>query len=739
MIFTSKKEKKISTTLILTALTISLLPVLMSATPVNATDGTKIIVLPVQNTFYANATSPGTAFIVNATVVNVTDLQNWQIKFTWDSNLLSFVNVSLPPDNVFAASGKAPINPPVESGPDYMIWGCTYINGDPGTPGYWTFNGTGTLCRIALRIKAPPSFPATTHLTFTEFTFNTFLLNGRGIDIAFTVDDGVYSYIDELAATLTPPSPVLVEAGQGATFMVAARNGRLPYRYQWYFKYPNGTEMEDTGAENQTTWTTPPVTKFGNHVATARVSDSANARVNASAIVRRTGGPVVFIDPPKIIDPSLIPGDTFNVNVSITNASTLNSWSASVFYSNTLLMATEAVEGDFLMSFGSTTFSFTIQNDFNSTHGRVQMTCALASGEAEGNGQLANVTFQVLDYGATPIALADISLLDSLGSPVPSTSEDGYFNNVLLAKLAIDPSEVSGPEYLPGTTFTVNVTLDDVENLRTCIFNLNYTPWVIQEINIYTPPVSGQAPVKRLQIDDDAGFILANLTYRNGITTYEPVPIMTVEFQVLAMGVSPINLTDTQLYDMDGLPVAHEVHHGIFIGLIRDVAVLDVTTDLNIAYQGWIVQINVTVKNKGNVTETFDVKIYYNATLGPTETVTDLPPNEETLVVIEWNTTLVPYYSNYNITAEAGPVPFEFNLGDNTLQMVGYVRIRIMGDIDDNGVVDMRDISAVTNAYGSHADDPPPTKYNLYLDLNRDRRIDLRDIGIVCNNFMKHA
>jgi len=104
-----------------------------------------------------------------------------------------------------------------------------------------------------------------------------------------------------------------------------------------------------------------------------------------------------------------------------------------------------------------------------------------------------------------------------------------------------------------------------------------------------------------------------------------------------------------------------------------------------------------------------------------------------------WNTTFVPYYSNYNITAKAGPVPFEFNVADNTLVYNGYVRIRIMGDVDDSGVVDMRDVSLVTNAYGSHSIDPPPSKYSLLLDLNRDGRIDLRDIGIVCANYMKHA
>ncbi|MEM3788792.1 MAG: hypothetical protein QXN95_02870, partial [Candidatus Bathyarchaeia archaeon] len=591
MLLNTKKGAKPSTALILLTLTLALLPI----TPAKSEPGsTKLKVLPATNKFYANVTLPGSTFTVNITVVDVVDLQNWQIKLTWDPALLAYVSVSLPPDHVFAGSGKAMITPPPETGPGYVVWGCTYIN-EP----YWTFNGTGTLCQVKLKILSPPSFPATCNLAFAEIGYNTFLINGPGYDISFTVEGATYTYIDELKVTLSPPGPVIVDPSGHVTFTATAKNGPTPYKYQWYFRYPNGTEIEYKSAENSTVWTTPPITLLGDHKVTVKVTDKAGAKANATAIVRRTGGPVVYIDPHSIVDPSLTPGKAFNISLLIRDAVTLHSWEAAVFFNRTLLSATDVYEGDFLSSIGPTSFTFTIENNYNSTHGRVQASCQLISPSdvAEGNGKLATVTFQVLDLGWTMLKLADVNLRDPLGNPIPATSEDGYFNNVLLAKLAIEPSEVRGPEYLPGTTFKINVTVDDVENLKTCIFNLTYVPSVILEINVAVLPISGQTPLKKILIDDEAGYIWANITYRQGITTYEPKPVMRVEFVVVALGVSPINLTDTLLLNINNEPVTHEVHHGIFIGLIRDVAVTSLSTDLNIAYQGWIVNIAVTVKN----------------------------------------------------------------------------------------------------------------------------------------------
>ena len=442
----------------------------------------------------------------------------------------------------------------------------------------------------------------------------------------------------------------------------------------------------------------------------------------------------LYINPPRITDPTMTVGSTFNLSLSIINATTLYSWKAKIFYDNTILNANAVYEGELLKSAGSTSFAFNIRNDYNDTHGMIEMNCSLTSGDGvNGNGELAIITFEVLNLGQSNIVIVEADLRNPSNITLPFNIFNGYFNNILMAVLGIEPSEISGPEYVPGTTFKINVTLDDVENLRTCIFNLTYVPSVIREINFYIPPVSGQNPVKKLQIDDETGYIWTQLTYPNQITTYEPATIMQIEFQVVAMGISPINLTSTQLYDTAGGSIIYEVYHGIFIGLIRDIAITEVLPELEIAYNGWIVKINVTVKNKGNLTETFDVKIYYEDNSGGMGTVIDLLPDQETTITIDWNTTNVPPCTNYTISARVDPLPYEFNTTDNMLSD-GTIKIRWMGDVNGDGTVDMRDIGDMCTAFGSY---PGRPNWNLYADLNRDGRVDLRDIGICCNNYGK--
>jgi hypothetical protein len=442
----------------------------------------------------------------------------------------------------------------------------------------------------------------------------------------------------------------------------------------------------------------------------------------------------LYIAPPKVIDPSLTAGSYLNMSLKVANATSIITWSANIFYDNSILSIeneSNIIRGEFLDAYNGTLSSIVSQN-YNLTHGMVQLGGVFSS-SASGNGTMATIAFQVLALGESAITVSDVTLEDSSGLPLPFATADGYFNNVLLAKLSIDPDLVTGPTYIPGTTFTINVTLSGFENLKTCVFNLTYNPSVIQEIAISTPSVLGQTPIKKLQVDDGAGYIWTNLTYRNGISSLSQVTIMTVEFQVLAMGVSPIDLTETQLFDINDNPIIHETHNGLFIGLIRDVAVVGVTADLQIAYQGWKVYVNVTVKNNGNISETFSTHFYFDSNLGGTTTVIGLAPYEERTLTMAWNTSTAQPCNNYTISATADPVPFEMNLADNNFTD-GNVKIRLMGDVNGDGTVNMRDINQLVMVFRSY---PGTPKWDPMNDLDRNGIIDMRDITICILNFGK--
>jgi len=86
---------------------------------------------------------------------------------------------------------------------------------------------------------------------------------------------------------------------------------------------------------------------------------------------------------------------------------------------------------------------------------------------------------------------------------------------------------------------------------------------------------------------------------------------------------------------------------------------------------------------------------------------------------------------NYTISAYAWPVPDETDLKDNTYTD-GWVIVAMVGDIDGNGKVEIKDIALVAKWFGRIV---PPAPANCDLDNNGN--IDVKDIAIVCKNFGK--
>jgi hypothetical protein len=92
--------------------------------------------------------------------------------------------------------------------------------------------------------------------------------------------------------------------------------------------------------------------------------------------------------------------------------------------------------------------------------------------------------------------------------------------------------------------------------------------------------------------------------------------------------------------------------------ITRDVAITAVKPSSATVTKGETVYITVTVKNKGNETESFNVTAYYDSKLIGKELVTDLPPRNETNIVFMWNTSDTPAGS-YIISAVADKVQGE--------------------------------------------------------------------------------
>jgi len=168
---------------------------------------------------------------------------------------------------------------------------------------------------------------------------------------------------------------------------------------------------------------------------------------------------------------------------------------------------------------------------------------------------------------------------------------------------------------------------------------------------------------------------------------------------------------------------------------IHDIAVTGVTPQKTIVCQGYTMRINVTVENKGDVTETFNVTIYWNTTEIDTEEIT-LASGSNTTITFYWNTTGLTEYQNYTISAYVHPVPGEIDINDNIFNY--SVRIVHEGDVNGDGKVRVDDVLAVALHFGTDYGGPPNSigyVYDPNLDINCDGKIRVDDVYATAQNF----
>jgi len=440
---------------------------------------------------------------------------------------------------------------------------------------------------------------------------------------------------------------------------------------------------------------------------------------------------VLKITPARVVDPSLTPCSSFAVNISIIDANLLAIINVTLTFNSSVLTVQTITLGELLPP--DTEFLYYIDNEFGFAVIEVEVP---SSTSINGSGTLATLTFHVELLGESSLTLTNTTLINKFGDEVEHSTEDGYFNNMLIAKLVVVPNEIIDPTLQPPATFTLNITIDDVENLYQYAINLTFNPEVLSCIGLlFMDPLNETNYTPHFGVNNTIGMISVHVSYYEPaipLTTYEPVTLFSLIFRVKGLGTSPIEFQNVSLFDNNALPIAFETFDGLFASVSRDIAILDISVSPDEVYAGRVIYINVTVKNVGDILETFNVHIYANDYLIANLTVEDLAPDEELLIETMWNTTDYPC-GNYTIWAIGGPVPYETNLDDNTL-WDGTVLLKLLGDINGDRVVNMTDVVIVIQAFGTYEGH---IRWNPEADLNFDGKVDMKDITLVLSNFGK--
>ena len=291
-----------------------------------------------------------------------------------------------------------------------------------------------------------------------------------------------------------------------------------------------------------------------------------------------------------------------------------------------------------------------------------------------------------------------------------------------------------------STFFPINITISNVTDLYGWEVKICYLKNIIRCINVTEGPFLRSSnetfwvpPVINNEYNETHGMVhLACTLIRKVPGVSGSGTLATLVFHAVGSGNTTLHLFDTKLADSHTSSIPHETSDGsVEVSEFHDLAVIGITPLKTIVSEGFNVQVMVTIKNKGNRIETFNVTLYANSTAIEMKEIT-LPSETSTNATFTWDTDGWQK-GRYTIWAYVWPVHGETETADNTY-VDGQVLITLTGDVDGNFRVDMIDVGLVCDAFGS---EPGAPNWNKNADLDGNNRADMIDIGIVCDNFGK--
>jgi len=140
--------------------------------------------------------------------------------------------------------------------------------------------------------------------------------------------------------------------------------------------------------------------------------------------------------------------------------------------------------------------------------------------------------------------------------------------------------------------------------------------------------------------------------------------------------------------------------------------------------------VNVTIENRGDYDETFNVYLFANNTSLTSWTI-NLASGESTRQDFNWSLKGYPK-GNYTMSAVA-ELPSDDHPADNNFTDC-WIKVTIDGDVNGDEKVDVKDVFAVAKAYGSvkpPAPSPPEHPWNPNCNINDDEKVDVKDYYIV--------
>lgn len=380
--------------------------------------------------------APGTTFIINASVIDITDLVTWQVKIYFNPSLLNCTKAWYPSDHVFAGMTTVPVIPTIDNELGFVQHGCCLMGvGEE-------FTGSGTLCQIEFEVLSRGN--CTFH--FSEpYGEDTFLWDSNDEEIAVTIQDGYFdnreavpTYTLTITSTIggtTDPSPGTYQYSQGTVVSVTAIPDEGYTFDHWELDGSNA------GAINPIS-----VTMDSDHTLNAIFTEAPAEETR------------LCVDPPEIINASMGPSSTFPINITISDVANMLICQFNLTYDPNIL----SWIGVNVFKIQNQTPSPKIISDDEAGYIWIKLTYPNPI-TTDSPTALVRITFHVTAFGATYLNLTDTTLTDSTGQPIPHIAIGGFFAT-LIQNLAITNVIPSRNWVYHGQLVNINITAKNLGN-----------------------------------------------------------------------------------------------------------------------------------------------------------------------------------------------------------------------------------------------------------------------------------
>jgi parallel beta-helix repeat protein len=202
----------------------------------------------------------------------------------------------------------------------------------------------------------------------------------------------------------------------------------------------------------------------------------------------------------------------------------------------------------------------------------------------------------------------------------------------------------------------------------------------------------------------------------------------------------------TTYVDMESNVIYGETNHlsifGVHSVLIHDLSIFGVHAYKTCIGRGYTLRIDVDVMDEGDFAENFDATL--DLTCGDVTILSIFgvhTGSQDTMTISFYWNTANNALGTYTITAHVPTVPYEINTANNDYTD-GTVKVTIAGDVNGDGIVNIKDASIIGSNWGKHPLPPWPPWPPIIIfnaDINGDGNINIMDATLVGLNWLKHA